>query len=77
MGIFEELRQLKGLLIFLDGDGNLQFVNGASIILQSADFTYYGLPTVDGSWRSGRSGNNFIHQRLESGNWVTKQTISA
>lgn len=35
-----------------------------------------GDPTVDGSWRIIRSGNNLVMERRESGAWVTKSTIT-
>ena len=40
-------------------------------------FFYIGDSGTDGSWRIGRSGNNMVMERRESGNWVTKQTIQA
>jgi hypothetical protein len=47
------------------------------VILDSATALDFGDPTVDGSWRLTRSGNNFVFERRESGVWVTKQTITA
>ena len=50
---------------------------GGATILPSDDFIYWGSPTVDGSYRQGRDGDNLIIQRRESGTWVTKQTVTA
>ena len=50
-------------------------VSGATI-LPSDDYIYWGSPTVNGSYRQGRDGNNLITQRRESGAWVTKQTLT-
>jgi hypothetical protein len=46
------------------------------IVLPSTGATYYGAVNTDGSWRTIRSGNDLLHQRRESGTWVTKQTIT-
>jgi len=43
---------------------------------EAADFHYFGDPTTDGTWRFGRSGNDWVFQRRESSSWVTKQTIT-
>jgi hypothetical protein len=50
----------------------------------SGDFTtnstgwmYFGDASTDGTWRMGRSGDDFIHQRRESGVWVTKMQVLA
>lgn len=57
-----------------------QLASGAavedSVVLLSSSWIYYGSPVTEGTWRSGRSGTGFIHQRRESGSWVTKQTIT-
>lgn len=47
-----------------------------SIYSLTSQFMYFGDPNVNGSWRFGVSGNNFIHQRRESSVWVTKDTIT-
>lgn len=39
-------------------------------------FITFGGKDTDGSWRIGRSGDNLITQRRESGVWVTKDTIT-
>jgi len=54
----------------------LLYVN-ASLITPSDLYHYFGKTDVDGSWRIGRSGNNLVVERRESGSYVTKQTISA
>jgi hypothetical protein len=46
------------------------------IVLPSNGATYFGAVDVNGSWRTIRSGDNLLHQRRESGTWVTKQTIT-
>lgn len=52
----------------LEVDGSLE--------VGSSDWIYFGDSSTDGSYRIGRSGNNLVTQRRESGSWVTKQTIS-
>jgi hypothetical protein len=39
-------------------------------------FYYFGDPNINGTWRIGRDGNNLTYQRLESGTWVTKSSIT-
>jgi len=51
-------------------------ITGTNHIAGSANYFYLGDPTTDGSWRIGRSGNNLVSERRESGTWVTKQTIT-
>jgi len=51
-----------------------EIIGGASVEALSSGYFYLGAKTTDGSWRIGRSGNNFVIERRESGNWVTKQT---
>lgn len=43
----------------------------------SGNYVYWGDPSTNGSWRIGRSGNNLVMERRESGSWVTKSTVSA
>ena len=38
----------------------------------SANAFYFGDPTVDGTWRITRSGNNLVFELRESGVWVEK-----
>jgi hypothetical protein len=52
---------------YLSGDVNVD----------SDSYHYFGASNVDGSWRIGRSGDDLVHQRRESGEWVTKDTIAA
>jgi len=47
--------------------------NGAEV--QSDEAFYLGDPATDGTWRMIRSGDDLLHQRRESGTYVTKQTI--
>ena len=49
----------------------------ASLITPSDLYHYFGKTDVDGTWRIGRSGNDLVIERRESGSYVTKQTISA
>jgi len=42
----------------------------------SAGWTYYGDSATDGTWRIGRDGDNLVHQRRESGTYVTKATVT-
>jgi len=44
--------------------------------LISTGIIYFGDDSTDGSWKIVRDGNNLIHQRRESGSWVTKHTIT-
>jgi hypothetical protein len=46
----------------------------ADLALRSTDSFVLGDPSVDGSWRLTRSGNNLVRQRREAGVWVTKGT---
>jgi hypothetical protein len=41
----------------------------------SVNCVYFGNPTTDGSWRIGRSGNDLLVERRESGNYVVKGTF--
>lgn len=61
----------------IDDSNNVVAQTGVNYVVQSGDAYYYGDTATDGSWRSIRAGNNLLHQRRESGTWVTKQTISA
>jgi hypothetical protein len=49
------------------------------IQIQLSAFQYWGNPDspLEGDWRFGLNGTDFIHQRYESGLWITKQTIAA
>jgi len=60
--------------VFIDVNGDL---NITDLILPSTGWITQGDPSTDGSWRHGRSGDDYVHQRRESGSWVTKQTITA
>lgn len=57
--------------------GGLSQADGKQIVQGATSFHYWGSSGTDGSWRFGRSGNNFVIERRESGAWVTKQTIAA
>jgi hypothetical protein len=45
------------------------------IEIPSDGFMYFGDKTTSGSWRMGISGADFIHQKYNGADWVTKQTI--
>jgi hypothetical protein len=36
---------------------------------------YFGDKTTSGSWRMGISGADFIHQKYDGADWITKQTV--
>ena len=52
-------------------------VNTGSFTTSAGAFHYFGTSTVDGTWRIGRSGNDLVFERRESGNYVTKYTLPA
>jgi hypothetical protein len=45
--------------------------------LISTGIIYFGDSETNGSWRIVRSGNDLVIQRLVTGTWTTKSTISA
>lgn len=47
------------------------------IEMPSTGTVYFGDRHDEGSWRIVRSGTSLVIDRLESGSWVTKQTIAA
>ena len=56
--------------------GEKQFetvVSGVEIPEDS--FMYFGDTTTSGSWRMGIAGEDFIHQKYDGADWVTKQTV--
>lgn len=44
--------------------------------LVDAGIVYLGDESTNNSWRMVRSGDNLVFQRLESGTWTTKDTIT-
>lgn len=52
-------------------------VQSTGVRVESTLAFHLGDPTVDGTWRIVRSGNNLVFERRESSAWVTKQTIAA
>ncbi len=44
-------------------------------VMASTAYKYLGASGTNGSWRIGRSGDDLVFQRRESGAWVTKLTI--
>ena len=72
---------LEELISSLDIDrrrliSTLQKLGSESYELGSTYYIYYGDSDTNGSWRTGRDGNNLVQQRRESGSWVTKDTIT-
>ena len=64
-------------LIYGDFSTDALTVNGSltttgDIETGSANAFYFGDPTVDGTWRITRSGNNLVFELRESGVWVEK-----
>jgi len=51
-------------------------VNTKVTTLESSDYHYFGDPTVDGSWRHGLTGGQYVIEKRESGVWINKQTLS-
>ena len=51
-------------------------VSDGGVEVNSDEAFYLGDPGTDGTWRIIRDGNNLVHQRRESGVWVTKHTIT-
>jgi hypothetical protein len=49
----------------------------ATDYVRSDTYFIIGGPTVDGSWRMNKSGNDLVFERRESGSWVIKATIAA
>ncbi len=47
--------------------------NNSSVIIPSTEWVYWGLPTVDGSWRRGIVNDDFVEERRESGTWIEKR----
>lgn len=44
-------------------------------VMASTAYKYLGASGTNGSWRIGRSGDDLVFERRESGSWVTKLTI--
>jgi len=47
-----------------------------NMFLPATGAYYFGDIETNGSWRIIRDGNNLVHQRLETGTWTTKNTIT-
>jgi hypothetical protein len=48
---------------------------GGDVEIASDAWHYYGDPTTDGSWRTGRVSADLVVQKRESGTWNTKHTF--
>lgn len=74
---------LSGSIYSLRNDGltslNKLNVSGKSNLesteIKTGEWIYFGPENLDGSWRFGVQSGNFVHQKREQGNWVTKQSI--
>lgn len=76
------------VLVFFDDDGDVGIgiggsdptskleVNGDIEIGNVSSAFYLGDPTIDGTWRIIRSGDDLLMQQREAGVYNTKQTIS-
>lgn len=51
---------------------DVQIVNDG-LVVSSVTAVYFGGPTVNGSYRIVRDGNNLNIERRESGVWVSKE----
>lgn len=77
-----KLSELTAATAIADADELLLLQGGVSkriahSVARVTDAVHLGVQTVDGSWRITTSGTSLVIERRESGNWVTKQTISA
>lgn len=61
----------------LSHDENVRNDWTGSRIMPAAAYYYFGKVDSNGSWRIGRSGDDLVIERRESGSWVTKSTIAA
>ena len=50
-------------------------ISAGDIQTGSANAFYFGDPSVNGTWRILRSGDNLVYERRESGSWVTKLSM--
>lgn len=66
-------------------EGDLVVVNGTAdglTFITNPDpnkgdgYIYFGDSTTDGSWRIGKSGNNFVTEIRVTGSWVPKETYT-
>lgn len=60
----------------LDKQWRLIFQDLSTIQVDPDGFIYFGNKDTDGSWRIGRSGNDWNWQRRESGTWTAKGEIT-
>jgi hypothetical protein len=49
---------------------------GGDIEVASDAWTYYGDPTTNGSWRTGRTGDDLVVEKRIAGTWTTKHTFA-
>ena len=47
---------------------------GDELVVADSTAVYFGSPTVNGSYRIVRDGNNLNIERRESGSWVEKES---
>lgn len=56
----------------IGASANVQIV-GDELVVADSTAVYFGSPSVNGSYRIVRSGNNLNIERRESGTWVSKE----
>ena len=47
---------------------------GDELVVSDSTAVYFGSPSVNGSWRIVRDGNDLNIERRESGSWVSKDS---
>lgn len=57
------------------GDDTHSF--NSTMIIEATKYVYLGPVDTDGSWRFGRSGDDMVFERRESGVWVKKGAFTA
>lgn len=62
---------------FLWDDASNSLTIGGDVLSSATSALYFGASGTDGTWRIVRSGNDLVIRRRESGNYVTKSTITA
>ena len=74
----EDIRnELRLLYEELDIQWRLIHQDVSTIQVESDGFIYFGGKDTDGTWRIGRSGNDWNMERRESGSYVAKGASTA
>jgi len=68
------LRAAGQIVSYSTAVDSIQTAGGVTVA--SDNWLYLGAATTDGTWRIGRDGNNLVHQRRESGTYITKATVT-